>query len=278
MPILKAVKKILLPIVSLCVRRSIKFYDVVELTKSLFVQAAKEEIERTGDTASASKIAAISGVHRKDVARLSNEDPPQPRPKNIIARVMNSWNTDKSYTTAKGKPRALRVEGRNSEFAQLVESVNGGDLSAYTILYEMERLKAVRIKAGKVSLLWQDFAPPPGVEEGLSLLAQDTADLVAAVEENTFDRKEVPNLHLRTMFDNVVEEAVPAIRSWILTEGSAFQKRVREFIAQFDRDVSPKLAGKPGGVRVVVGAFGRIGASCLEKNLTENIKKVHTDE
>lgn len=260
----RALRALLYPVVAFCVRRSIRLPEILEMLKALFIQAAEQELLRTEAKPSASRISAMTGVHRKDIARLNSEDRIQSRPKNVISRIMVQWRFDSRFSTKPGVPRSLLTEGRESEFAELVESVNGGDLSSYAVLFEMERMGIVVVKSGKVTLQWENYVPPVEVETGLQMLAEDCADLLSAVETNIYEESETPNLHLKTVFDNIVESAVPSIRRWLLREGSAFHHRLRAHLAQFDKDLSPNLQGESGGVRVAIGSFSTLRANCLE--------------
>jgi hypothetical protein len=60
---------------------------------------------------------------------------------------------------------------------------------------------------------------------------------------------------LKTEYDNVAPSAVPQIRAWMLREGTAFQHRVSNFLAKFDRDVHRRSASEPGRARVALGSF-----------------------
>lgn len=256
--LVKALRRLLKPICRLCVRNSIKLLDVVEILKASFVEAATEEIKAQGQTPSGSKVSIISGVHRKDIVRIQKDGVGLKSDKNIIAKVMVKWQHDPKFRTKAGEPRTLDAEGRNSEFASLVESVTGGNLSAYALLFEMERIGAIEKNGKRVKLVWRDYVSTGNAAEGFELLAGDADDLITSVEENIYTNPKVPNLHLKTEFDNISHESLPTVREWLLNEGSVFHKKVREFLSQFDIDLNPKLKGGRAGARVVFGAFSRI--------------------
>lgn len=228
------IRSLLRPVLRMCLRRVLKLTDIIELIKIELVQIAQEELADAGGEVSLSKLSAMTGVHRKDVTRIVRESTEPKQSKNIIAKVMVQWQHDGLFTTKAGRPRQLQCDGKESEFAQLVHSVNGGNLSPYTVLNEMERMGAVERRGDRVKLCWQDFAPPVSDVEGLTMLAEDSADMHQAVDENIERKDSVPNLHLKTEFDRVPESAIPAIREWLLKEGSRFHKRVREYLSQYD--------------------------------------------
>jgi hypothetical protein len=238
----------------LCLRHSIKLQDLYEIAKMAFIDAAKEELNKLGDEMSASRVSAISGVHRRDIARVQRAAE-TPARTNLIARVMAQWQLDKRYCTKTGKPRRLSCEGRESEFSKLVDTVNGGDLSGYAVLYEMERLGIVQRKKQQVKLLWRDYIVQDDVLNGLEMLVADSNDLYLAVEENLDQSTGTKNLHLKTEFDSINPQAIPKIRKWLLEEGSQFQKRVRTYLGQFDHDLVSQNSKSERFCRVAVGTF-----------------------
>ncbi len=248
-------RKLLRPAVLLALRYGIQLNEMIEILKGIMVEAAERSISSSGESTSASRVSAMTGVHRKDVARLANNSKPIRSPGSLISRVMAQWQNSARFTTKARKPRVLSCEGRASEFAKLVESVNGGDLSGYTLLFEMERRGIVERKHGIVKLIWRDYAPSDNINEQLEQWGEDTIDLGLAVEENLFGTSADKHHHLKTSFDNIPESKVSRIREWIMKEGSLFHQKVRRYLASQDRDVTQQLDADSGTARIVVGSF-----------------------
>lgn len=239
----------------IALRNSIKLSDCVEVLKATYVEVAREELERNGEAASASKISAMTGVHRKDIARLKASGGRPLEKHNAISRVMVQWQHDKRFLTKSGRPRVLDAEGRSSEFAELVEAANGGNLNAYAVLFEMERIGAIKKRGSSVRLVWRDYAPKVSAEDGLQMLAEDVTDLYQAVEENIAETFETPNLHLKTEFTKVIATALPEVREWFLHKGSDFHKQARKFLSQYDLDMNSELDQQLDVVHVALGSF-----------------------
>ena len=93
------------------------------------------------------------------------------------------------------------------------------------------------------------------------MLAADTFDLVAAVEENLTGEARLKNLHSTTVYDNVPKNLEPKVREWLLKEGKSFHSRSRSFLSKLDRDTNPALrrtaASDTRTVRVAISTFGR---------------------
>ena len=251
----KSLSALLRPIVSLAIKRSFKIMDFVEMLKLVFVEVAKEELVKQNKKVSASKVSAMTGVHRRDIARLeSTKEKIDPKP-NLLSKIIVQWRHHPNFTTKSGAPKVLNTKGADSEFAQLVESVNGGDLSAYAILFEMERLGIIKQKGKTAKLKWQDYVSRDDLAEGFQMLAEDTQDLVSAVDENLSSTEAIPNLHLKTEFTRINDASVPEIKSWLLHEGSRFHQRVKKFLSKYDADLNPKISSHCANTRVAFGSF-----------------------
>lgn len=246
-----------------CLRRSIKLQDILEMCKVVLVELAQAEAQQGSEAISASRISVMSGVHRRDVARLVKHKEVKNESSDVPSRVLGQWQSDKRFLTKGGAPRVLHVEGKQSEFSHLVSSVSQ-DVNPYTVLFELERIGAVERTSSGLKLCSKVFLPSGNEKAILRLLTADVEDLVAAVEENIEQsdagkkESELPNLHLKTQYDNVPHDAMPKIREWFIKEGSAFHKRAREFLAQFDKDINRYQAAKKGRSRVCLGTFSRI--------------------
>lgn len=247
--------KLLLPIVRFCLRRGLKIQEMHEALKHALVIAAREELNEIGADSNTSKIAAITGIHRRDVNRLGEQPTPKSGSINILAKVLGQWEHDKRFSQ-RGAMKPLAVSGKKGSFYELVESVSR-DLNPGTILAELQRLGFVRDEQGKIVPQVAAFAHKrTSLEDGARMLSYHVRGLCEAVDRNITERLEVPHLHVATSYDNICIDKLVEIKAWLLQEGSAFHKRIREYLAAFDKDINPSLGQSRGGGRVTVGTFG----------------------
>lgn len=245
-------------IAQLCLRRGLKVQSVFEALKLAFIDAAQDQLEKGGNEITISKLAVMTGLQRKDIKRLLDTESLTFKSNNLMVNVMGTWLQSKKYRTGRGKPRPLTFLGADSEFARLVESTSL-DLNPYTVLFELERIGAVKKVGNTLTLVMDTYVPTKDVVNNLHFLADDVNNLLHAVEENVFSEPDVPNHHVTTQYDNISEEAVPRIKQWLLEQGAAFHKRAREFISKYDKDVNPDVRKKSHeSVKVTLGSFSRI--------------------
>lgn len=244
------------PAVILAVRSGLKVQDVFEVLKAVFVSVATDELTKSGEAPSKSRISVITGLQRRDISRLLDDDPGAQKSNNILTKIIGHWGSDKRFRRSDG-PRELTFEGVQSEFFNLVQSVSK-DLNPYTILFELERLGAVERREDRLVLKARSFEARENIEQGWSLWSQDAEDLVYSVEENLSKKKEIPNLHIATRYDNIVYEQIPALRRWLLEKGAQFHAEIRAHISQYDKDLNPALYEKEGGGKVSIASFSKM--------------------
>lgn len=250
------IRILLRPAVMVALRHGLKIQDLIEFLKVSFVELSKDELKSSAEKQSISRIAIMSGLSRREVMRVGEKETNEsPTPK-LLSKVIGQWQHDKRYLI-KGSPRPLSFEGVQSEFFSLVSSISK-DINPYTVLFELERLGGVVRSEGLLELRIRSFDAQKDVEKGWLLLGEDTADLVAAVQENLNNPKDIPNLHITTRYDNLVISSLPEIKEWILKKGAEFHASAREFISQYDKDLNPTLYKDEGGGSVVLGSFGKI--------------------
>ena len=255
--LLEGLKQMLRPIARFCLNRSIKIQDAGEMLKYAFLEVAKEELQREAKLVSNSRLSVMTGLHRRDVVRLRLDRQEISENAPLLLRVIGQWQQDSRFIDKKGTPKSLSIEGKKSQFVELVQSISK-DLNPYTVLFELERVGAVRRDDEALSLNADVYVPEGDVKESLGLLGRDMEDLILAVDENIFKKPTIPHLHIKTRYDNVALSAMPELQRWCLDLGAKVHAEVRAKLAKYDKDLNPKLKGEVGGAIISFGTFARV--------------------
>lgn len=245
------------PIARYCLRSSLGLQELLEMSKVVLLEVAAEEMQRLDEKVNISRLSAMTGVHRKDAVRIYREKDVDRESTRFVSRVVWQWRQDQRFQTKAGKPKPLTFRGDESEFSQLVKVVSQ-DLHPGTVLFELERLNAVKRVKDTIQLLVKAYVPRGNPVEGLRMLGEDVDDLSTAVMDNVFsqDAGEKPNYHAKAVYDNISEEDLPQLRSWIFKQASSFHQKVAKYLSKYDLDITPN-SKKKGGKRVVLGIFTR---------------------
>lgn len=245
------------PLIRFALRHSFRMRDIVECLKKAFVDLAAEELVKLGESVSASKISAMTGLQRPEVNRLLSQDSESKRDVDVITRVVGLWESATRYKDRSGRAKILSFKGREGDFAELVSSVST-DLNPYTVAFELERVGVVAQAKNGLKLLKPGYESADNIEEGLSLLSQDAEDLHKAVTENIFESPKNMNLHVKTEFDNIPVSKVKEVRQWFQIKGAELHKEARAYLSSLDRDVNPKLKKDlpdEASIRAVIGTY-----------------------
>jgi hypothetical protein len=251
---------VLKPVVRLCLRFGIRFHDLHGSLKAALVQESRAIIEKAGGEPSVSKISVITGINRVEITKLLSGARTPSGSHDVLTRVIGLWSQAAAFKDAtSGEPRALSFQGLQSEFADLVARISK-EMNHYPILFELERVGAIEYEGEKIKLKTLEYTPIGDVEHGLSLLSSDIEALIETVEDNLTRRQGAPDLHLRTTYDNIDPAALESARQWILARGAAFQKDIREYLSQLDRDVNPVDGAGAERAKITVATFanGRV--------------------
>lgn len=193
--VLESVMLVMRPLVRLLVAKGIVFTEVSERLKRLFVDVANEESARAAQHPSDSRIAVMTGVHRKDVKRFREEDSGVREPKQALslsAQALFRWSGDSRFMKS-GRARPLRRRsdaearpGKRAEasFDDLIETVSK-DLPVRAILDEWIRLGVARINDDDEIVPVDLWAPTLADNESfLSLVAVHGYDRLSAAVNN----------------------------------------------------------------------------------------------
>lgn len=241
------------PVIRFLVRRGVVFQEFDQKARELFINAATTELRKSTSKINASRLSVVTGLQRREVVRYLNA-PPKAVDQSISlpARVLNQWEQSREFTTKDGSPRVLRYEGEKNEFADLCGSVSKA-INAGTLLFEFQRTGVAKITPHGIKLVRAVETHFDNSEKVHSMLGQDLDLLLQAADENISGRDAIPNHHTRTDYDNIYLDKMAEARAWILNEGRAFHKRVREYLSQLDQDVNPSAdPQQPAGGKISI--------------------------
>jgi hypothetical protein len=191
--ILKAISQAVRPIASIFLSCGLGYVHFEEVFKAAFILVAAEKFGLRGRKTNTSRIAVMTGLTRKEVARLRKVSLPEDLDwvaVNIIpGKVLRAWTTETNYTQLDGEPKELPYSGGERSFCSLVSKV-GGDLPAGAIKAELKRIGAVvESQDGVLRLIKREFVPD-GIDEGLPAALMDgLANIGSTIAYNSNPRR-----------------------------------------------------------------------------------------
>lgn len=196
----QALSQLLRPVARLMIDHGVQLPAMLELLKSALVDEAQSAYALEQKGSSDTRIALLTGVHRKDVRRLREAPHSAQAASSMLplgASVVARWISEPRFLNADQTPRLLaRTPGRGTvgepDFTSLVAEVSR-DVGARAVLDELVRLGVVeRRDDGFVALRSSGFVPQEGRGESFYFLASNLSDHLAAAVHNLKPSQSAP--------------------------------------------------------------------------------------
>jgi hypothetical protein len=168
--LLRACYSFMVPVARFLLRSGIGFSEFAEVSRMAFVEVAGRDYGLRGRPTNVSRVAAMTGISRKEVKRLRSLKHEYTESLRVelspLSDVLQRWFTDKAYLNAKGKPKGLRMRGARVSFSALVRAC-AGDLPAGAIKFELIRCGAVFEDSRGLLHAYRRTVIPAGQDEKL---------------------------------------------------------------------------------------------------------------
>jgi len=260
--LLTAYRVLMQPLVRILIRHGVSYNEFNEVLKNVFVEVAERDFGIPERKPSQSRIAILTGLTRKEVAKqkaildggaeiqdISNL--------NRVTRVLLGWHTDPDYTGPYGVPLELQFDSTDGVgFTALVRKYSG-DMAARAMLDELLRVGAVeKIAAGSFKILTRAYVPESLHADALERLGDVIKNFVTTVEFNTEKSAPGSGRFERVVFaDNGLKlELLPSFDRLLRTKGQQLLVELDNWLgAQEPTDVGEN--NSVGTVKTGVGIY-----------------------
>lgn len=257
--LVRALYRMLRPMVRLLIRHGVSYRLFADVARHVYVDTARADFALPGRKPSLSRMAVLTGINRKDIAKLQERahplsDAPEEKP-TPSARVITGWLNDVRFHDELGRPADLSVDEQENapSFTQLVRDYSS-DVPVRALLDELERIRAVERQGDRVALLVNGYIPVEDMQENIRIFGTAAADLMATMDHNIAETEPGPYIQRTVSYQNIPEELLDRIRQRSAREGQLFLLQVNEWLAEYDRDNSPQLIGS-GKARAGIGLY-----------------------
>ncbi|MCL4780793.1 MAG: hypothetical protein KJ049_11415 [Gammaproteobacteria bacterium] len=145
-PLFAAILAVMRPIAATLLRFGVGYREFSDICKTAFVDAASEEFGVRGRQTNISRIAAMTGLTRKEVRRIKSlalvTTLPSAASYSAPAEVLHVWHADQRFCSETGTPHPLHFDSGPASFSVLVSSC-AGDIPPGAIRAELKRVGAV---------------------------------------------------------------------------------------------------------------------------------------
>lgn len=198
--------RVLRPLVRALIAHGVTAPALYRMIKRIYVDVARQEFGLDGKTPTDSRVAMLTGVHRRDIRMLregSVEEAGQVRQKvTTLASVLGRWLADPETTDERGRPISLpRTATEGPSFETLVQAVSL-DIRPRTVLDELLRQGLVSLEEDGevVRLAAEAVLGRPESDEKVHFFAENVGDHAAAAVDNLLS--DPPRFYERAVYYN----------------------------------------------------------------------------
>ncbi len=150
---------LLRPLARLFLRYGRGYREYSELSKTAFVSVASEDYGVHGRPTNVSRIAAMTGLTRKEISRirgrLERGEGAVIERQTPVREVIDAWRSNDEFLDAAGEPAVLPLDGEEGSFRSLVKQY-AGDIPEGAMKTELKRIGALECEEGRYRLLPED--------------------------------------------------------------------------------------------------------------------------
>jgi hypothetical protein len=244
----RALYKALRPMVRLLMRHGVSYRLFADIARHAYVDVAREDFSLPGRKQSLSRMAVLTGINRKDIAKLLERPHPLSGEANerptAAARVITGWLNDVRFHNARGEPAELPIDngGGGASFGQLVRDYSS-DVPVRALLDELERIEAVSKSGDRVALKVRGYIPVEDMQENLRIFGTAAQDLLATMDHNIAKAEPGPFIQRTVSYSHIPVELLDRVRLRSAEEGQAFLLKVNDWLAEYDRESMPEREG-----------------------------------
>jgi len=184
-----AIEHCLKPIARLCIHFGIDHRKLSEMLKGAFVSVANEEFKVKGKSQTDSRIALLTGVHRKDVRRILGRAPNKAtgRQLGLVANLIAQWLAIPELLNEDGEPKPIPRNpqpNHKTSFTSLAEALTN-DIHPRALMDECINRGIVKLTDDDmVHLIVESLVPADDLDEKAHFFSQNIHDHIAAAEHN----------------------------------------------------------------------------------------------
>jgi hypothetical protein len=265
-----ATHRLLKPLARILIRYGIPFAEFGDVAKRAYVEVADKDFRLPKRKQTIARMAMLTGIQRKEVARLIAEDSDVTDPVDLSysrgVRVISGWHRDSEFLDKSGEPSALPFDGSEGSFSALVKRYSG-DLPARAVLDELQRVGSVqRDSTGLIHLTTQSgYIPSADKNAQFNIMGQSVTDLLNTLNHNLDAEGTETRMQLTTAYNNLSESAVQRFKILSRTQSLALLKQFDDWLAEHDRDANTELQdAEEGRYRAGIGIY------YIEEQLEDN--------
>ncbi len=246
----RALERILRALARVLLRQGIDYGAFSEIAKRVFVSVATEEFGLRSRPASKSRVALITGINRRDVARVQKEAgsrTPLAQLYNPAFRLVSLWIREPGYVAENGQPIELPVLGEAPSLEALRSRVCP-DVPITAVTRELLNSGVARsadgdpTRPGTIALQTEAYVPKEDITAKLDLMGIDVAALIETIGWN-IEQPGNARFQRKVSFNNLTPAGVEKLHLMAAEAGMHLLRRLDNELAEHTISEGGEFAG-----------------------------------
>ena len=237
--LLRAARRILRPLVRILLRNGVTAQTAQELMRKTYVDVAHDEFAPRGRKQSLANVSVLTGLNRKEVARLHKlagiADDDKVR-WTRAGKVLDGWLTDPDYQSEAGYPLDLPFSGDRASFSALVRKYSG-DMYPSPLRDELLRVGALTEADGRLRMTKRGYVPAKDEGAKIDIFGVDTAEFIETIDHNITHEDTL--LQYKVLADNLPEDQLGAFNEFSKRVSLAAIDEIRRWLIEHDEGSEP---------------------------------------
>jgi hypothetical protein len=258
---------VLKPVVRLLLLCGIGYREFSAVAKGAFVQVASEDYGIRGRPTNASRVAAMTGLSRKEVGRIRTDTPiirwSPDMETTPVNSILHHWHFDPDFSEVPGKPKVLPLEGETS-FSALVKRY-AGDIPAGAMKAEFTRTGIALERPNDMLSVVKRYALPSSFDEDyVRMSAFSFRNLGNTIVHNAAvrgagggaeSRVERGRFERFAHSDWLLPDSVREFEYWVRSEGARFLESADHWIGTHEIPRNARDSTAPRNIGVGIYFF-----------------------
>lgn len=249
---------LLTTLAQVAIEEELSYNEFAEIARLAFVRAAKQVLDGK-KRASDSRISIVTGIHRKDVARLREQTGDifnhEKSKGNRAIAVISAWAREKDYCDAQNQPLPLAYDNKTPSLTTLIKKYSG-DMPVRAMCDEMERMGVIVEKGERWHLNVPAYVPNKSREAIFDFLGEDTASLIKTIHHNLNNPPRKRRFQRSVAYDELTPETVELFQAFASERAMDLLKEFdiwlskREKLDKIERKKQPSLQKQKAGMGI----------------------------
>ena len=259
--------KIIRPIVTLYLRCGVGYSEFQAVVRGVYISVAAEEYGIRGRPTNTSRIAAMTGISRKEIKRIRDQlaesrwtPAMEVSPANLL---IHFWHFDSDFSDPGGVPLALPIEGPSS-FTELAQRY-AGDIPVGALKEELKRAGVIVESGGMLVVkkrYFQTFSFDDDFIQNMAFSLQSLAgtivhnsELICRTDYSQELNETEGRLERFAWSEQMSDRARMEFRNWVRSEGSLFIEKADEWIGKNELELTAWDKANPKSIGVGIYFF-----------------------